>query len=202
MKFQKNAKTPSLALLLCLCAFCPSWGQTESQAEGSTSPPAMKVIEVDYTTLGGLGYFYNDEPLLRYRQFEDLVGPLRDYETSRLLKKSEASDLNARIFRGVGWAGVVTGVIGLLAVPAHQQTGFWIAAIGGGLSIDIGGLFESEAQTSKFNCVQRYNRFARGEEQVLPQIPEDEKSLLNFKKKATRRVPGVPSIRNEDGGRE
>jgi hypothetical protein len=153
-------------------------------AENSNAPASndakLKPIEVNYTTLGGLSYSIGDEALSGYKEFEDLVLPLRDYEATRLLKRSEASEVNAKIFGTLGLAGFATGIIGVLTAPPSQQTPFWITAIGGGISIDIGGLFQSEAQTTKFNSVQRYNRFARGEEQVLPQMPRDEKSLLNF----------------------
>jgi hypothetical protein len=53
-----------------------------------------------------------------------------------------------------------------------------LVALGGDVTFDIGLLFATESQTTKFNAVQRYNRFAYGREQMLPQTPMDEKSLL------------------------
>ncbi|HEY5039185.1 MAG TPA: hypothetical protein VIJ93_08960 [bacterium] len=165
------------ANLICVSAF--------SQTAPNSSSPAtlnLKPIEVNYTTLSGLHYSIGDETLSNYVDFEQLLFPLKDYETIRLLKQSESSELRAKIFNGVGLAGFATGIVGLLTSPSNQQIPFWITAIGGGISLDVGGLFFSESQTTKFNSVQRYNRFARGEEQVMPQGPSDEKSLLQFDK--------------------
>ena len=152
----------------------------ETTPDSNSSVLKHKPIEISYTTLGGLSYSNENGPLESYKDFEDLVYPLRDYEATRLLKKSESSDLNAKIFGGAGLAGFLTGMVGLLVDSSKDKTGFWITAISGGIVFDIGGLFKSESQTAKFNCVQRYNRFARGESQVLPQAPADEKALLNF----------------------
>jgi len=71
-------------------------------------------------------------------------------------------------------------VAGLLLTPGEEHGGFLVTAVGGSLTFNIGGFFRTEAQTAKFNSVQRYNRFARGEEQKLPGGPADEKELLNF----------------------
>jgi hypothetical protein len=176
-------KFNSWVLVLFLLGFfgSPVRAQNTSGLSDASSTK-IKPVEISYSTLGGLEYSVQGSPLLNYKDFAELIRPLNDYETLRLLKKSESSSLNAALFGGAGIAGLVTGIAGLLKAPSNRQTGFWIAAIGGGLSFEIGGLFQSEAQTAKFNCVQRYNRFARGEEQVLPQAPQDEKSLLNFKK--------------------
>src|SRR5581483_1764906 len=110
---------------------------------------------------------------------------------TRLLKKSESSESNGKIFGTVGFLGLVTGLVGILKTSSSQQTPFLITAIGGAVSFDIGNLFQTEAQTSKFNSVQRYNRFARGEEQVLPQTPQDEKALLNFNSSPAVLGPGT-----------
>ena len=150
----------------------------------------MKPIIIHFATLGGLQYSIGDELLTSDKQFEDLIYPLRDFETARLLKKSESSHLNSMIFGVIGAAGLLTGIVGLLTTHSDRQTPFWIAAVGGGLCIDIGGLFGSESQTSKFNCVQRFDRFARGEEQILPQGPSDEKSLMDFGHDTRKPIPG------------
>lgn len=140
----------------------------------------LKPVEIEYHTIGGLQYAVDGRLLIRYQDFEELISPVRDYELTRLLKRSESSDLNSKIFGVAGFVGLATGMVGLLSSPSSQQTPFWLTAIGGGVLVDVGGLFQSEAQTAKFNCVQRYNRFARGQEQVLPQTPADEKGLLDF----------------------
>ncbi|SRR5579871_437701 len=178
MKFLFAVITP----LIFAMTLCPEFLSAQEKASDSaqSGEPKLKPVEVDYSTLGGLQYSIDGRLLERYEDFENLVFPLRDFESERLLKRSETSNINSKIFGWVGFAGFATGVVGLLTSPSNQQSPFWVSAIGGGVLIDIGGLFQSEAQTTKFNCVKRYNRFARGEEQVLPQEPADEKSLLNF----------------------
>jgi hypothetical protein len=169
-----------ICFILALWVKAPVWAQDDSHSASVTLE--LKPIEIRYTTIGGLQYSFEDVPLTEYRQFEILVLPLRDYEASRLLKKSEAASLNATLFGSVGFVSLAAGVVGILTSARDQQTGFWIAAIGGAITWDISQLFQSEARTTKFNCVQRFNRFARGEEQVLPKGPQDEKSLLEFDK--------------------
>ncbi len=120
-----------------------------------------------------------------YKEFEDLIYPLNDFEASRLLKSSESSKDNSSIFGLSGLTGLVVGVVGLLTTPSNEQTPFWITAISGGVLWDISGLLGSESEASKFNCVQRYNRFADGKEQILPKVSQDEKSLLPASSTAT-----------------
>ena len=175
-------KTTKLLLPLCLaCALCDrAAAQNETASRTTTSP--YKAIEVNYTTIGGFRYFTQDNSYLSDKDMEELIYPLRDFEASRLLKKSEASQATAGLLNLTGLVGVVTGIVGLLAAPADQQAPYLITAIGGAVVFDIGSFFKTESQTARFNSVQRYNRFARGEEQVLPQVPADEKSLLDFGK--------------------
>jgi hypothetical protein len=159
----------------------PAWAQSIKISSGSVTLD-LTPIKIHYTTLEGLQYSFEEVPLTEYRQFEILVSPLRDYEATRLLKRSEAASLNATIFGVAGFLSLATGVVGILTSNKDQQGGFLAAAIGGAITWDIGQLFQSEARTTRFNCVQRFNRFARGEEQVLPDTPQDEKSLIEFDK--------------------
>lgn len=179
LKSEKHGIAGTLCGLLSALLASAALGQN-GPASSSPAEIKLKPILIHYSTLGGLRYSTEEEPLLNYKDLKELIDPLRDYEALRLLKVSESSGVKAEIFGGVGWAGLLTGIVGILRTPSSQQTGFWIAAIGGGVSIDISGFFRSESDTAKFNCVQRYNRFARGEEQVLPKTPADEKALLNF----------------------
>jgi hypothetical protein len=178
--FQCSAFVCLVLALLAGITPAPAWAQGENNSASVTLE--LKPIEIHYTTIGGLQYSFEEVPLTEYRQFDILVSPLRDHEATRLLKRSETASLNGTIFASVGFVGLATGVVGILTSNKDQQAGFWIAAIGGAITWDIGQLFQSEARTAKFNCVQRFNRFARGEEQVLPSAPQDEKSLLEFDK--------------------
>lgn len=161
------------------------WGaeasfQALAQAQPASPASGLRPVEVRFSTLGGLRYAIDDVPLSSYADLERIISPLHDYEASRLLKRSESSDSNSKIFSGAGVVGLLSGLAGILANSPDKRAPFWITAAAGGVCFDIGMLFRSESSTSKFNCVQRYNRFARGEEQVLPQGPSDEKSLLSF----------------------
>ncbi len=178
----KNLRSPTVTmpLLFLMFSFPRLISAQESADSSHLSEPKLKPIEIEYHTLGGLQYSLDGRLLTRYQDLRNIVLPLGDYESERLLKRSESSDVNSQIFGTVGFVSFVTGVAGLLTSGSRQQTPFWVTAIGGGVLIDVGSLFQSEAQTTKFTCVQRYNRFARGEEQILPKGPTDEKSLLNF----------------------
>jgi len=153
-----------------------------NDAKGSDE--VKKPIEIQFTTLEGLRYSLGESFLIGDKDFESVILPLDDYETTRLFRKSQSSRSTGQIFKGLGIVGAVVGLVGILTNPSDQQSPFWLTATGGALLINISGLFQMEAQTSKFNCVQRYNRFARGEEQKLPKQPEDEKELMDFHQEA------------------
>jgi hypothetical protein len=87
--------------------------------------------------------------------------------------------------------------VGIVDSSGSQQPPFLITAAGGAVLFDIGMLFGSESQTAKFNAVQRYNRFANGREQVLPQAPTDEKSLLPA---AAQSLTATPDIKGQVNG--
>ena len=154
----------------------------------------LKPIVVQDSTLFGLTYSLNDEMLLNQKDFEDIIFPLNDFESIRLLKRSASSGSVAGIFHLIGIGGVLTGLTGILASPNNRQIPYWITAIGGGITFEISGFFQSEAGTARFNAVQRYNRFARGEMQVLPQTPKDEKSLLKFDEPIKTSIPANNKI--------
>lgn len=128
----------------------------------------------------GVLYFQDGVDLFRHEQFKGLIDPLRDYEASRFLQEDATAGEAGEIFHWIGLAGLITGVVGVLTTSGDQQTPFWGVATGGGLSFSLGNLFSGDAKAARFNAIQRYNRFARGEEQVLPKPMEDEKSLLNM----------------------
>ena len=151
------------------------------QTSAATLDPSTVIghpVRIEYLAIGGFRYDLDCSPLTGYKEFEDLIYPLNDFETTRFLKGSEASKDNSRILGLAGLLGVTVGMIGLLTAPSNEQTPFWISSIGGGLLWDISALLGSESEAAKFNCVQRYNRFADGKEQILPKTPQDEKSLL------------------------
>ncbi len=185
-----SVRRKPITFLIFLAVGIPCGLRAQENSINTTSGSVkLKPIEVNYTTLSGLCYSINDNFLAGNKDFEKIIFPVNDYEAIRLLKRSESSASTGQIFKIIGLLGVATGITGLLTSPVEQYAPFWITAIGGGISFDVGGLFQSEAQTAKFNAIQRYNRFARGEYQVLPQAPLDEKSLLKFDKSDNTSIP-------------
>jgi len=167
----------SIFSMLVSFAPLPVLGQTVNETMSSD----LKLRPIDARLyLFGFVYSQGNKYLVEDRQFEELVYPLRDFEATGLLRSYESSKNKSEIFHLIGLAGLLTGLVGLLETSGDQQTPFWVTAIGGAVSYQLGGFFKLDAQAAQFNCVQRYNRFARGEEQILPQGPSDEKSLLNF----------------------
>jgi hypothetical protein len=156
----------------------PLWGQTPTVTPVVSAPLSLKPIDVRFTTMDGLTYSLAGDELKSYQDFHEVMDPLKDFETQRLINLSQSSRDTSGIFKMVGLIGAVVGVVGVVSSPANQQTPFLLTALGGGVLFDVSTFFGSESQTSKFNAVQRYNRFAYGREQVLPQTPTDEKSLL------------------------
>jgi hypothetical protein len=142
-------------------------------------------IDTRLTTLDGLTYTQSGDEVKSYQDFHSIFDPLNDFETERLINHSQSVFVTSKLVESAGLIGAVVGVVGLLT-NSSNQTPWWITAAGGGVVFDIGTLFGADAQTSKFNAVQRYNRFAYGREAVLPQTSVDEKSLL------PNAVPSVP----------
>ena len=180
----RNLVRRTLPAFLILSCALPVWSQT-STATPDPSAVVGHPVKIEYLAIGGFQYELDGSSLNSFGQFEDLIYPLNDFEATRYLKGSEASKENSRIFALTGLAGLTVGVIGLLTAPSNEQTPFWITAISGELLWDISGLLGSESEAGKFNCVQRYNRFADGKEQILPKTPADEKSLLPVNTAAT-----------------
>src|SRR5947209_2097403 len=105
---------------MCFVVGLPASAQNGSD-QSAAAGQKLKSIEVNYTTLGGLRYFTDDTLLLGYKDFEELIYPLRDFEATRLLKKSESSGAKAMLFGITGFAGLAAGLAGLLTTPSNQQ---------------------------------------------------------------------------------
>jgi len=152
-------------------------------SDSSPSAQEMKIqpIDVRLSTLGGWGYSVRGKELRWPDDFDKRIDDLNDFEAGRLIKKSKSSGFISQILNGLG----IGGEIAIIALHpgsnnGGDRIGFWFPLIGSFLAVETGAYFQMEATTAKFNAVKRYNRFARGEEQVLPQGPQDEKSLMDF----------------------
>jgi hypothetical protein len=173
---------------LTLCAQTATVTPTATAAASVT----LNLIPIDtrFSTIDGLTYAQSGDEVKSYQDFHQIFDPINDFETERLINHSESTQVTSKLVESAGLIGVVAGVVGLLTSSSNQQTPWWITAAGGAVVFDIGTFFGADAQTSKFNAVQRYNRFAYGREQVLPQAPADEKSMLPVA------APGVAATPN------
>ncbi len=141
----------------------------------------LELIEVRLTTLGGFGYSIQGRDLNHFEEIKERIVSINDFEASRMIKRSESSDLISKILIGLGIGGEIATIAANGGPSTNgERAGFWFPLIGCVLAAEAGSFFQLEANTAKFNAVKRYNRFARGQEQVLPQAPTDDKSLLNF----------------------
>jgi hypothetical protein len=155
----------------------PLGAQTATVTPSTSASVTLRPIDARFSTLEGLTYTQGGNEIESYQDFHQIFDPLKDFETERLINHSESSLVSSKLVESAGLIGVVVGVVGLFT-NSSNQTPWWITAAGGAVVFDIGTFFGSDAQTSKFNAVQRYNRFAYGREAILPQTPADEKSLL------------------------
>lgn len=169
--------------------------QTTTPASSQAVTVTLHPIDTHFSTLGGMSYVMDGQELQTYADLRDVIDPLKDYEAGRLLDRSQSTDDVARILKIVGFLGVVGGLTAYATTnDTNSQTAFLLTALGGELTFDVGLLFASESQTTKFNAVQRYNRFAYGREQILPQTPSDEKSLLPATAPITALTPVVTVV--------
>ncbi len=156
-------------------------------------------IDTRLTTLDGLTYIQRGDEVKSYQDFHTIFDPLNDFETERLIKHSESALVTSKLVESAGLIGVMMGVVGLLTSSSNQQNPWWITSMGGAVVFDIGTFFGADAQTSKFNAVQRYNRFAYGREAVLPQAPTDEKSMLPVAVPSVASTPSAAVTPNTKG---
>lgn len=159
------------------------WGENNPVTVSDAAPKELKIhpIDVRLSTLGGFGYSLQGREMAWPKDFEERIGSLRDFEATRLLNRSKSSGDLSQVFLGLGIGGEIA-VIALNAGTSSggNRVGFWLPFIGSLLADEIGAYFQMESSTAKFNAVKRYNRFARGQEQVLPQASQDDKALMDF----------------------
>jgi hypothetical protein len=115
------------------------------------------------------------------RDFENKFSATNDFEVQRLFRDSEgqgAAGTWLAILGGAGGLGTAMGYF--TSSNTNEKTAYACAFAASTILFGLGECFLKEGESAKFNAVQRYNRFARGQEAVLPQGPKNEKDLLNF----------------------
>jgi len=192
-----------LSFVTCLIFPLALFAQTATMTPSVTAAASVtfNLIPIDtrLTTLDGLTYIQRGDEVKSYQDFHTIFDPLNDFETERLIKHSESALVTSKLVESAGLIGVMMGVVGLLTSSSNQQNPWWITSMGGAVVFDIGTFFGADAQTSKFNAVQRYNRFAYGREAVLPQAPTDEKSMLPVAVPSVASTPSAAVTPNTKG---
>jgi hypothetical protein len=164
--------------------------ETNPKGTAASSPPIeMKMNTGLFGILGSsVDYSLEGRKLERYEDFKALIYPLQDEEASRLIRDSQSHDLIARLFYGGGVAVGVDVALSFKPVPVLNDdffdrvaTGFFTAQILWGAGL----IFQANAESDKFNAIQRYNHQARGEKpeawRITPGFSMGEDQMgLNF----------------------
>jgi len=167
-----------LTVLLILNTFLPAWAQTaaetvtplETPTAVSTpaSPTQRLLIDAKFNTISGLQYIQGGEPVAM-DDLDDLFKPEKDPELSRLWGTSKSSGALGGWGIGLG-TGVLAGGI-LVSAEAKGQSNTNIGlgcALGGAVLLVAGSLLNSQAKTTQFSAVQRYNQLTREAQHSSP----------------------------------
>jgi len=152
---------PLFLRFLVLTAAFPHFLQAASPA------PAPIEMRMGLGPLGSsLGYSLRGKDVNHYRTLLEIMGPLGDEATLRLLREAEDAD---RWSWGLLISGAVLGVVTALAIEPTPVLGWEPldrAATGAAFAQFLvlpGTLFRFDAEGRKFNAVQRYNSLVRKE---------------------------------------
>lgn len=119
---------------------------------------------------GGMDYQLGGRPITRYEDFKALIYAQGDREASDLIREAHETHLTAWLFYG---AGTATGVdVALAFKPAPLLKVDWIDRIATGFVAAqffwaAGALFDTNAESRKYNAVQRYNHLLKNEEDAF-----------------------------------
>jgi|GEM_PF-2068640 len=156
------------------------WNESDDLSTAKFSKGLIP-IHTHFSTLGGFEYQCSGKRLESDQDFAPLFEAANDYEAKRLFKDAESSGTTGSLLELVGGLGCLGSGMGYFTSGSSKdKTGYAWAFVSSTVVGIVGNLFLKGAESSKFNAVQRYNRFARGQEAVLPKDPENEKELLNF----------------------
>jgi hypothetical protein len=133
---------------------------------------------------GPVEYSLGGRKLTSYREFKDLIYPLRDAEASDGIRVAEQMDFVSWVIYGGSIATGVDVALVFKPVPVFNDdaldralTGLFVAQVG----IGFWSLFNTSAEARKFNAVQRYNKLLRGKKvsefQVDPLLYADGNGL-------------------------
>jgi hypothetical protein len=153
----------------------------------------LNPIHTHFSTLNGFEYECAGKRLGGSEDFKPLFDASNDHEVTRLFDDSQGAGTTGTILEVTGGAGCLGTAVGYLSASnSGDKTAYAWGFASSAVVALVGDLFLKGAESSKFNAVQRYNRFARGQEAVLPSGPENEKDLLNFGAPAPQVAPNSP----------
>lgn len=143
------------------------WAQSPVQA----SPfPTGKSIDsrMDYGLFdllgGGINYSIDGKPISRYEDFKSLIYPLRDKEASDLIRESEEMHSAAWVLYVSGGLTSVDVALAFKPVPLIGVDWFdriTTGVVAGEIFWGIGALLDGNADSRKYNAVQRYNHLVQ-----------------------------------------
>jgi hypothetical protein len=126
---------------------------------------------------GDMQYHLNGQKIIHYKDFKNLIYPLRDPEASQLIRNAESTDLASWLIltTGVALSADIAlfykpAVIFNANVPDRIMTGLVTVQIGLGVYFIVHNIAEGR----KYNAVQRYNH-------LLVKKPEESSFELNPK---------------------
>ena len=162
-------------LSLTLSAFVSREAQAKSPPQDPDAPARLAPFEtkMELGLFGVLGasmtYTLHGKRVRQYREFKELIYPLRDEEASHLIRQAQEADTLSWVFVAMGIPIGLDIALSFKPVPIFGVD--WMDRTLSGLAasqvfIGLGLLFESNAEGLKFNAVQRYNRLIGGREEA------------------------------------
>lgn len=113
---------------------------------------------------GDMGYSLNDQKVVRYQDFKNLIYPLRDPEASNLIRQAEATDL-------ISWLVLATGISASVDIAIFYKPPVVFnsdiadrvteAIVTSQIGFGAFAIIHNIAEGRKFNAVQRYNHLIR-----------------------------------------
>ena len=139
------------------------WGETNN-SPSTKDAKGLNPIHTHFSTLNGFEYECNGKRLGGSEDFKLLFEAANDHEVQRLFNDSVGVGTIGSVLEATGGVGCLgTAVSYLSSSNSGDKTSYaWGFATSAVVAL-VGDLFLKGAESSKFNAVQRYNRFARGQ---------------------------------------
>ncbi len=149
----------SVFILFTFIGSLQSWAQS---IENKNLAPIETKADLGFMAIlgGDMQYHLNDQKIVNYKDFKNLIYPLHDPEASQLIREAEATDLASWIILTAGITAAADialfyqpDTVFHSDIPDRIVTGIVTAQIGLGISFIV----HNVAEGRKYNAVQRYN---------------------------------------------